>query len=37
MWKTQLGAELNGPVNPGLFMPPSCWTGSTTVGAPGEK
>jgi murein DD-endopeptidase MepM/ murein hydrolase activator NlpD len=26
-----------GPVNPGLFLPSACWTGSTTVGAPGEK
>jgi murein DD-endopeptidase MepM/ murein hydrolase activator NlpD len=30
------GADLNGPVNPGLFMPATCWTGSTRVGAPGE-
>jgi murein DD-endopeptidase MepM/ murein hydrolase activator NlpD len=34
-WQS-LGADLNGPVNPGLFMDPSCWTGSTRVGAPGE-
>lgn len=33
-----LGAELTGPVNPGLFMGAAdCWTGSTTIGAPGEK
>ena len=33
----ELGADLNGAVNPGLFMSSSCWSGSTTVGAPGEK
>jgi len=33
-----LGAEITGPVDPILFMDPgvSCWSGSTTVGAPGE-
>jgi murein DD-endopeptidase MepM/ murein hydrolase activator NlpD len=34
-----LGADITGPVNPGLFVAPDakCWTGSTTVNAPGEK
>lgn len=32
-----LGAEFTGPVNPGLVMGSSCWEGSTTVGAPGER
>jgi murein DD-endopeptidase MepM/ murein hydrolase activator NlpD len=34
-----LGADLTGPVNPGLFISSDaqCWTGSTTVNAPGEK
>jgi len=35
-WQS-LGADLTGPVNPGLFFPVGCWTGSTTVGAPGES
>lgn len=35
-WQS-LGADLTGPVDPGLFMPSTCWTGSTTVGAAGEK
>src|SRR4051812_2839184 len=30
-WES-LGAEFTGPVNPGLYMPSSCWTGSTTSG-----
>lgn len=37
-WQS-LGADLTGAVNPGLFIKNStlkCWTGSTTVGAPGE-
>src|SRR5262249_55986446 len=36
-WQS-LGADLTGPVNPGLFVSTGlqCWTGSTTVGAPGE-
>jgi murein DD-endopeptidase MepM/ murein hydrolase activator NlpD len=29
----ELGAEFTGPVNPGLYMPSTCWTGSTTSGA----
>jgi murein DD-endopeptidase MepM/ murein hydrolase activator NlpD len=29
----ELGAEFTGPVNPGRYMPSSCWTGSTTSGA----
>jgi len=29
----ELGAD-TGPVNPGLYMPSSCWKGSTTSGAP---
>lgn len=38
MWKKVLDAQLTGPVNPGLFMGNAdCWTGSTTVGAPGEN
>jgi murein DD-endopeptidase MepM/ murein hydrolase activator NlpD len=38
MWKKVFDAQLTGPVNPGLFMGSvDCWTGSTTVGAPGEK
>jgi murein DD-endopeptidase MepM/ murein hydrolase activator NlpD len=34
-----LGADLTGAVDPVLFMKPNitCWTGSTTVGAPGER
>jgi murein DD-endopeptidase MepM/ murein hydrolase activator NlpD len=37
-WQS-LGADLTGAVNPGLFVSSElhCWTGSTTVGAPGEK
>lgn len=36
-WQS-LGADLTGPVNPGLFMgAEDCWTGSTTTGAPGEN
>jgi murein DD-endopeptidase MepM/ murein hydrolase activator NlpD len=37
-WKS-LGAGLTGAVNPVLFVSADkkCWTGSTTVGAPGEK
>lgn len=35
-WKG-LDIQLTGPVNPGLFGMSDCWTGSTTVGAPGEK
>jgi murein DD-endopeptidase MepM/ murein hydrolase activator NlpD len=37
LWQS-VGADLTGPVNPGLFMATglTCWTGSTTVGAPGE-
>jgi murein DD-endopeptidase MepM/ murein hydrolase activator NlpD len=35
-WQS-LGAALTGPVDPVLFMgSQNCWTGSTTVGAPGE-
>jgi murein DD-endopeptidase MepM/ murein hydrolase activator NlpD len=30
----ELGGEFTGPVNPGLYMPSTCWTGSTTSGAP---
>lgn len=37
LWQ-ELGAALTGPVNPVLFMGAAdCWTGSTTVGASGEK
>jgi len=34
-----LGADLTGAVDPALFVSADahCWTGSTTVGAPGEK
>jgi len=34
-----LGADLIGAVNPGLFIGANngCWTGSTTVNAPGER
>ncbi len=28
-WES-LGADFTGPVNPGRFMPSTCWTGSTT-------
>jgi murein DD-endopeptidase MepM/ murein hydrolase activator NlpD len=37
-WQS-LGADLTGAVNPGLFVAADlkCWTGSTTVGAPGER
>jgi murein DD-endopeptidase MepM/ murein hydrolase activator NlpD len=28
----ELGAEFTGPVNPGLYMPSTCWTGGTTSG-----
>jgi murein DD-endopeptidase MepM/ murein hydrolase activator NlpD len=37
-WQS-LGADLTGAVNPGLFISTdeSCWKGSTTVNAPGEK
>ena len=31
-WES-LGAEFTGPVNPGLYMPSTCWTGSTTSAA----
>jgi murein DD-endopeptidase MepM/ murein hydrolase activator NlpD len=31
-WES-LGAEFTGPVNPGLYMSSTCWTGSTTSGA----
>jgi murein DD-endopeptidase MepM/ murein hydrolase activator NlpD len=31
-WES-LGAEFSGPVNPGDYMPSSCWTGSTTTGS----
>ena len=31
-WES-LGAEFTGPVNPGAYMPSTCWTGSTTSGA----
>ncbi|MGH7617842.1 MAG: M23 family metallopeptidase [Gemmatimonadaceae bacterium] len=30
-WES-LGAEFTGPVNPGLYMPSNCWTGSTASG-----
>jgi murein DD-endopeptidase MepM/ murein hydrolase activator NlpD len=29
----ELGGELTGPANPGLYLPSTCWTGSTTGGA----
>ena len=32
-----LGIDIVGPVNPGLIMGNTCWKGSTTIGAPGEK
>jgi murein DD-endopeptidase MepM/ murein hydrolase activator NlpD len=34
-----LGADLSGPVDPVLFMATGakCWTGSTTMNAPGER
>ena len=37
-WQS-LGADLTGAVNPGLFVSSDlhCWSGSTTVGAPGEQ
>ena len=37
-WQS-LGADITGPVNPGLIIGENahCWTGSTTVGAPGEQ
>jgi murein DD-endopeptidase MepM/ murein hydrolase activator NlpD len=37
-WQS-LGADLTGPVDPMLFMAGdrACWTGSTTVNAPGER
>ncbi len=38
-WQS-IGADLTGAVNPGLFLQNStlkCWTGSTTMGAPGER
>jgi len=28
----ELGGEFIGPVNPGLYMTSTCWTGSTTIG-----
>jgi murein DD-endopeptidase MepM/ murein hydrolase activator NlpD len=31
-WES-LGAEFTGPVNPGLYMSSTCWTGSTTGAA----
>ena len=31
-WES-LGAEFTGPVNPGLYLPSTCWTGSTAGGA----
>lgn len=38
-WKSNFDAQLTGAVDPVLFMVDSkaCWTGSTSVGAPGEK
>jgi murein DD-endopeptidase MepM/ murein hydrolase activator NlpD len=35
-WQS-LDIALTGPVDPILFGMSNCWTGSTTVGAPGEK
>jgi murein DD-endopeptidase MepM/ murein hydrolase activator NlpD len=37
-WQS-LGADLTGPVDPALFMSAgaTCWTGSTTMNAPGER
>lgn len=38
MWKKEMDAQLTGFVNPVLFMgAENCWSGSATVGAPGEK
>jgi murein DD-endopeptidase MepM/ murein hydrolase activator NlpD len=36
-WQEDFGAENVGPINPGLLMGSACWTGSTSVGAPGER
>jgi murein DD-endopeptidase MepM/ murein hydrolase activator NlpD len=37
-WQNVFGADLTGAVDPALFMADgaTCWTGSTTVNAPGE-